>query len=259
MILDSVKQLYRYRWLVLELVLRNLRLRYRGSALGVFWTLLNPLLFMAVYTLVFEVFLKVGLPNYPLYLLCGLIPFTFFGSSLQQGALAIIDGRYYVGRTLFPTVALVVVPVLTNAANFLIAMPLVVALALVLKVHLGWNLLLLPVVFLAQLLVTQSVVVLLATFNVFYRDVQELLGYAMSALLFLTPIFYKATSIPVQYRGIIALNPLAALTDSYQRILYDGTLPDFSRLGYAFVLGVVGLLVANAVFARYREAFAQYL
>jgi len=135
----------------------------------------------------------------------------------------------------------------------------VIVLALVLKVHLGWGLLLLPVVFLAQLLLTQAVVTLLATFNVFYRDVQELLAYAVSALLFLTPIFYKVSSIPVQYRGVISLNPLAALTDSYQRILYDGSLPDFSRLGYAFVVGIVGLLVANAVFARYREAFAQYL
>ena len=88
---------------------------------------------------------------------------------------------------------------------------------------------------------------------------QELLAYAVSALLFLTPIFYKASSIPPQYASLIALNPLAALTDSYQRILYDGTMPDFSRVGYAFAVGILGLFVANAVFSRYREAFAQYL
>jgi len=257
--LEPARSLYKYRWLVYELVLRNLRLRYRGSIFGVFWTLLNPLLFMAVYTFVFSVILKGAIPKFPLFLLCGLVPFTFFSTAVQQGSSAIVDGRVYVGKTLFPTIVLIVVPVLANAVNFAIALPLVLILALVLHVHLGASLLLLPVVLVVQLVLTQAIATLLAVVNVFYRDVQELLGYVMSALLFLTPIFYLPTSAPARYQAVFQLNPLAALVDSYQRILYAGAVPDFGRLGFAFGAAVLLALVANAVFIRYREAFAQYL
>ncbi len=257
--LDSVRELHRYRWLISELTLRTLRLRYRGSVLGVFWTLLNPLLYMSVYTLVFTVFLKGTIPNFPLYLLCGLVPFTFFSTSMQQGTSSIVDGRAYVGKTLFPTIVLTVVPVLANAVNFLIAMTLVFGLAILLRVHLGWGLLLLPVIFAIQLLFTQALVTMLATVNVFYRDVRELLDNALSALLFLTPIFYKVGSIPPKFVGIVLLSPLASVTDSYQHILYYGTMPDLPRLIYGLVVAVLLALVSNAVFAHYREAFAQYL
>lgn len=257
--LHSAKQLYRYRWLVYELVLRNVRLRYRGSVLGLVWTLLNPLIFMALYTIVFSVFMKNRVPNYPLYLLAGIIPFNFFANSLIQGTTSIIDGRFYVGKTLFPSVVLLVVPVLTNAVNFFLSMPLVLILMVALKVHLGWGLLFLPVVFVIQILLTQAIVSVLATVNVFYRDVQELMNYATSVLFFLTPIFYLASVVPERWSGIIRFNPLAAIIDSYHRILYDGALPSFSQLGFALVVGVVGLLVANTVFERYRESFSQYL
>jgi len=256
---DSVRQLHRYRWLIYELVLRNVRLRYRGSALRELWTLLNPLLFMAMYTLVFSIYMKANIPNYPLYLLAGIVPFNFFSSAITQGTTSIIDGRFYVGKTLFPSVVLVVVPVLTNSVNFFLSSPLVIALALLLKVHLGWSLLLLPVVFVVQLLFTQAVVTVLATVDVFYRDVQELVGYLASVLFFLTPIFYLRSSVPPAFSPIVVLNPLAAIVEAYQHILYDGTLPDFSRLGFAFAVAVVGVVLANGLFERYRESFGQYL
>src|SRR5215469_3718221 len=105
--LDTFRRLYRFRWLLVELVLRDLRLRYRGSVLGFAWTLLNPLFFMAIYTLVFSVYLRVPIPHYPLFLLSGLVPWTWFATAIQQGATAIVDGRLYVGKTTFPTEVLI--------------------------------------------------------------------------------------------------------------------------------------------------------
>ncbi len=106
MILDNVTKLYQFRWLVYELVLRNVSLRYRGSLLGFLWTFLNPILFVGIYTLVFSVYLKAGIHNFALFVLAGMVPYTCFSASVLQGTTSILDGRAYVGKTLFPTIAL---------------------------------------------------------------------------------------------------------------------------------------------------------
>ncbi|HEY8322593.1 MAG TPA: ABC transporter permease [Candidatus Baltobacteraceae bacterium] len=254
--------IYRYRWLIYELVLRNLRLRYRGSILGFAWTLANPLLFMAVYTLVFSVILKNGMANFPLYLLAGIVPWTWFASGLAQGATSILDGRLYVGKTLFPSEVLVVVPVLTNGVNFALSLPFIAIVALLLHVHLGWSLLMLPVVVLVELILLQGLATLFATVNVFYRDVNELLTYAITALMFLTPIFYTqslvATHVP-QMAGILALNPLAGIIAGFQAILYGGAMPDLKSLAYSAIVGFVLLATGQWVFERYRESFSEFL
>ncbi len=238
---------FRYRWLIYELVLRNIRLRYRGSVLGFTWTLANPLLFMLVYTLVFSLILKNGIPHFPLYLLAGIVPWTWFASGLGQGATSILDGRLYVGKTLFPSEVLVLVPVLTNGVNFALSVPFVIVLALFWHVHLGWSLLALPLIALIELVLLQGLATLFATVNVFYRDINELLGYAITALMFLTPIFYSPSVVAARAPAIapiLALNPLAGITTAYQAVLYAGTAPDWKALGYdavvAFVLLAIG-------------------
>jgi lipopolysaccharide transport system permease protein len=254
--------IYRYRWLIYELVLRNLRLRYRGSILGFTWTLANPLLFMGIYTLVFSFILKNGIAHFPLYLLAGIVPWTWFASGLTQGATSILDGRLYVGKTLFPSEVLVVVPVLTNGVNFVLSVPFIIVVALISHVHLGWSLLLLPVVALVEAVLLQGLATMFATINVFYRDVNELLGYAITALMFLTPIFYAqslvATHAP-QLAPILALNPLAGIIGAFQAILNDGTVPDLKALAYSAVVGFVLLAVGQWLFERYRESFSEYL
>ena len=129
--------IYRYRWLVLELVLRDLRIRYRGSALGLAWTFINPLIFTCIYTLVFGVFLHTDVPNYPVYLLSALLPWTWLSGALQQSTAALVDGRMYVGKTIFPIEILVLVPVLSHGWNFLCSIPMVFLIAALFKVHPG--------------------------------------------------------------------------------------------------------------------------
>lgn len=255
-------KLYRYRWLIYELVLRNLRVRYRGSVLGFAWTFANPLLFMLIYTFVFSVVLKNGIHAFPLYLLAGIVPWTWFSSGLLQGTTSIADGRLYVGKTLFPSETLVLVPVLTNAVNFALSIPFIIIVALIFHVHLGWSLLLLPVVALVELMLLQGLATLFATINVFYRDVTELIGYAITALLFLTPIFYTREIVLARvpaFAAFLSLNPLSGIIGSFQAILYGGGLPDFKMLGYSAAFGFVLLAVAQWIFERYRESFSEYL
>jgi lipopolysaccharide transport system permease protein len=252
-------RLYNYRWLLYELVLRDLRLRYRGSALGFAWTLLNPLLFMAIYTLVFSVYLRIPIAHYPLFLLSGLIPWTWFAAAVQQGTTAILDGRHYVGKTTFPTEVLLAVPVFANAVNFVLSLPVLLLLSVAFKVHVAAAVLALPVLFIIQTAITFALVQLLATFNVFYRDLQQLVLYAVTALFYLTPIFYTVAQVPERFKFMLGWNPFAALIVSYQDIFYYGVFPTASDIGFASLIALLLLLLAQGSFLRYRESFSQYL
>lgn len=262
MLLDlhrTTRTTLRYRWLAMELLSHDLKVRYRGTILGFMWALLNPLLFMAIYTLVFSVYLHIRIPNYPLYLLCGMIPYTWLANAVQQGISAIPDGRMYVGKTLFPTELLILAPILVNGVNFIISLVLIALFALVMGVHLGWSLLLLPVVVAIEFLLIAGTTLLAATFNVFYRDLQQLVAYAMSALFFITPIFYQRESVPAKWHFLITFNPLAAIISMFQSILYSGSMPSFKELGFAAAVAVVLVAVAAACFQRYRDFFGEYV
>lgn len=239
--------------------MRDLKLRYRGSVLGFAWTLINPLLFMAVYTLVFSVFLKAGINNFPLYLLSGLLPWNWLSTALQQGTGAIVDGRMYVGKTLFPTEALIVVPVASNLVNFLLSLPVFVLIAFLLHGKLGLALLALPVLIVLQCAITFGLVALLATFNVFYRDVQQLVVYVLMLLFFLTPIFYSPSVIPEAFRPLALSNPFAALVTSYHHVLFENSFPSASALIYLTLTAIVLVGVGQLVYNHSKESFGEFL
>jgi ABC-type polysaccharide/polyol phosphate export permease len=249
----------KHRWLIYELVLRDLRLRYRGSLLGFAWTLLNPVIFMAIYTLVFSVYLHVQVPHYAMYLLAGLIPWGWLSGAVSAGTSSILDGRFYVGKTQFPTIVLVAVPVVSNAVNFLLSLPILALLAVLMHIHWGLPLLFLPLLILVELTLVSGIVLLLATANVFYRDVQQLMTYGLTAMMYLTPIFYLRDQVPAAFRPLIVWNPLAALMGAYQDVLYANTVPSASDMAYALIFGLVLLAIAYGTFVRVQESFSQYL
>jgi len=249
----------RYRWLLFELVNRDVRLRYRGSVLGFAWTLLNPVLFMAIYTLVFSVILKSGVRAYPLFLLSGLIPWTWFSSAVGQAVTSILDGRMYVGKTLLPAELLVLVPVLSNGVNFLITIALLFPVSLALGVNVGWALLFLPILVFAELCMALGFSFFVATLNVFYRDFQQLVGYALLAAFFLTPIFYSRMVVPPNLQFMVAFSPIAALISGYQSVFYYGRPPSWSELLFAVAFGIFILLAGALYFNRHRDAFGGYV
>jgi lipopolysaccharide transport system permease protein len=255
----NVRVVMRYRWLLYELVVRDLRLRYRGSVLGFAWTLLNPILFMAIYTLVFAVFLKSNIHNYPLFLLAGMIPWYWLLGAVGQAVTSVLDGATYVGKTLLPIELLVLVPVLSNGVNFLIEVALLFPIAIALHVNVLWALMFLPLLVLVELSMVLGLSFLVATFNVFYRDLQQLVSYALLAIFFLTPIFYARSAVPANLQFIVKINPIAALVSAFQDVFYSGTLPHWRDLAFAAGFGIFVLGVALGYFNRYREAFVEYV
>ena len=255
---SNVRTIVQYRWLLYELVVRDLKLRYRGSLLGLAWTLLNPVVFMAIYALVFSVYLRTNIKDFPLYLLSGLIPWMWFAGAIGQSVTAIVDGRAYVGKTLLPTELLIYVPVLSNGLNFLITIALLFPLSLALGTDARWALLFLPLMALIELTMILGFSLLVATYNVFYRDLQQLVGYAVTALFFLTPIFYARASVP-QNLQFLVLSPVAGLISAYQSVFYYGSPPNLLELSFSAAFSFAILIVALALFNRNRDAFGEYV
>lgn len=250
---------FKHRWLIYELVLRDLRLRYRGSLLGFTWSLLNPVLFMAIYTLVFSIYLRVHIPHYAMYLLAGLVPWGWLSGAVTAGTSSILDGRFYVGKTLFPTIVLVAVPIASNAVNFLLSLPVLLLFALLMHVHWGLPLVYLPLLIFIELVMVSGIVLLLATVNVFYRDFQQLTTYALTALMYMTPIFYLREQVPPSFQPLVTWNPLAGLMSGFQDVLYANRFPNAGDLLYALAFGLAVLAVAYGTFNRLQESFSQYL
>jgi len=251
--------LLRQRWLIYVLVTQELKLRYRGSVIGFFWTLLNPLVFMIIYTLVFSVFLRIDIEKYSVFVLSGLIPWIWFTEAIARGTNSIISGGGFIKSSLFPSEVLPATPVASAMINFVFALPLLFLFLGLFRVDLGWSLLALPVVMAVQFMLALGIVLITATYNVFFRDLQFLVNHILLALFFLTPILYDLSIIPERFHTIMMLNPLTTLIDSYRSIFFYGSFPDWVNLGYLFLLALMLFWLGSWVFARHKEVFAEYL
>jgi homopolymeric O-antigen transport system permease protein len=257
--LDLCRTLYRYRELIGVLVAKQLKLRYRGSVLGFLWTLLNPLLLMLVYTLVFSVYLRIEMENYPAFLFSGLLPWMWLSSSLQQGVTSILDSTGLVTRSQFPAEVLPVVTLTANTVNFLFTLPLLFAFLLAFRVSLGSPLLLLPALVAIQYLLALGLVLIVSAVNIYFRDLQHIIGHLLTAFQFLTPVFYPLSLVPESLRPWALMNPLAILVTAFQDVLYFNRVPNGLPLLGLLACACVLLSIGAAMFNRYKQAFAEAL
>jgi len=256
--LRNLRELYQYRALLWSLTQRELKARYRGSALGFLWTFLNPTLLMLVYSLVFSVYMRQNIPNYTFFMFVGLLPWISFTASVSGGASAISDRRDLLTKVRFPAQVLPATVVLTNLINYLLSLPLMVALGYFFGVSISWHAALFPLVLLVQLLFTLALSYLVSALNVAFRDLQHLVGNLLTLWFFLTPILYAPETIPAAVRDAAILgNPMATIVTSYQAIFYHHQLPDFRALGLVALVSGVLLWLATSVFERRREEFAE--
>lgn len=267
-ILKHLRELWQYRELVRNLVVRDLKVRYKNSLLGVAWSWLNPLLMMVVYTIFFTVLLRhTNLPHYPVFLLSGLLPWNFFSESLTSATGSIVNNAHLIKKVYFPREILPVAIVLASLVNFIIALPILFALTLIFGAPLTPWVLLLPATILIQVLFTIGLTLILSTLNVFYRDTQFILSVLMLAWFFLTPVFYPIETVPqsatllgVTFNArlwLYRLNPMASIIASYHDLLYTGAPTGLDFLLRTAVTSLVVLAVGYLVFLRYSPRFGE--
>lgn len=258
----QLKELYRYRALIWNLVVRELKARYRGSMLGFFWSFLNPLLLTTVYTLVFSVYLRFGMEDYVVHLMSGLLPWLWFSSSLLESSGSILAGGNLIKKILFPAEVLPLVVVLANGINFLLSLPILLLFVMAFKalgfgVSIGISLISVPVVICIQLIFTVGLGFMVSALCVHYRDIQHVLGNLLTLWFFLTPIIYPITQVPERFRFMVNLNPVAPLIFAYQDIFYHGKFPSFSQLSIVAIMAIFTYTVGSTVFEKYRGTFAE--
>src|SRR5918992_5016271 len=213
---QNLANLFRYRGLVQTLVARDLKARYRGSVLGFFWSFFNPLLLLLVYSFVFSTVLPSthteDLQPYALFMFCGILPWTWFSSSILESANVLISGGNLIKKVLFPAEVLPIVTVLANMVHFILGLPILAAFLIYYQRPLDpLELLWFPVIVLVQLLLLVGLSLLVAALTVHFRDLKDILGNLLTLWFFSTPIIYPMTQAPEQYRWLLNLNPMTHL------------------------------------------------
>jgi len=255
----TISAIFQRRWLLYVMVVHNLKLRYRGSLFGFLWTLLNPLLFMGIYTLVFSTIFRYNIKHYPVFVLSGLLAWTWFSESIATGTTAVISGSGFIKSSIFPSEILPAVSVATAMMNFVFALPLLFLFLGIFQVPMGWSLLALPIIMVVHFVLTLGIVCIVATYNVFYRDLQQLITHILMALFFLTPVFYDISIAPSRYLRFLRLNPLAVLINSYRSIFFYNQFPNWVNLGYLSLIAVALLWLGSRVYENHKEVFAEYI
>lgn len=255
------RQVIYYRDLLWSLVVRELKVLYKRSILGVAWTLLNPLLQLLVFSVIFQQVLKAGegIDNYISYAFSGLLIWGWTQSALFQATGLITGNRPLIRQPTFPVPILPIVTVTTGLIHFLLALP---ALAIIMafdQISLNWTVLLFPLLLALQFILTLSFAYPLAALNVTFRDTQHTLGVILQLLFYLLPIFYTVQdkNIPEWLRTFYAWNPLVILIEAYRSILLNGQLPPTSGLLILAGIGAVLLPIGYRIFQRQSERFVE--
>lgn len=261
--MEELRNLYRYRQLIAALTARDLKARYRGSILGYFWSLANPLLLLAVYTLVFTKFFpRLDMQAYPLFLFAGILPWTFFSAAVLESTGSISSNAGLIKKVMFPAEALPLVVVLSHLVHFALAVPVLLA-ALVAFTLAGQAvvtaaILMLPVLMLLQTVFVAGVAMVVSSASILFRDLRDIITNLMQIGFFMTPIIYPMPEWKL-LRAALRLNPMTPFVLGYQNVVYYGRMPSMPdmalMIGYAIVAAIAGVFV----FGRLRDTLAEAL
>lgn len=271
-LVTHTRELWAYRDLIYNLVLRDLKVRYKNSILGILWSLINPLLMMLVFTFVFGVLAGNNeIPAYPVFLLSGLLAWQLFSSSIMGATGSIVGNAHLIKKVYFPREVLPISVVMSSVVNYVLALPVYFILAMALGCTPTLWVLFLPVILLIQLIFTLGISFILATLNVFYRDTGIVMEVVTLAWFFMTPIFYSInqvapggahiggialSSYDVQ-RWMRILNPMASLIATYRDILYYGERPGLDFFMRTAATALFFLIIGYLVFLRFSPVFGE--
>ncbi|HEY2014299.1 MAG TPA: ABC transporter permease [Bryobacteraceae bacterium] len=248
-----------YLYLIQNLVVKDFKIRYRNMSLGVLWSLLNPLVMMAVYYFVFTKIFKQPIPQFPLFLLCGLVPFNFFTVAWATGTTSIVDNAGLIKRVPVPREIIPITTVLSCCIHLLVQVALLLSVATIygkgFNVHWFW----LPVVWALELVFVCGLALLTSAINVFIRDTRYVVESATLVLLFLVPVFYDFSIIPKEYEQIYDLNPVAATVISLRKIVYEAKPPVPGTLWRLVGVSLTVFLIGLLFFRRVKPMFYEHI
>ncbi len=257
--------IFEYRGLIWNFIKRDISQKYAGSLLGLYWSVINPIITLIVYILVFGVFLKVRLPgnsdiwDFALYFAAGFLPWTAFQDSVMRSARSIIDNKNYIKKVPFPSEIFPIYVTLSEGMNLLISLVIFFILFLILKGVPTIYILLLPFAIILQIMVTLSLAFFLSSGAVYFRDIPQMLGAVFMIWFWATPIAYTVNLIPADLQWIVTLNPAYYMLEIYRDALFYGKIPDMSVLIPFMFFSSVLLIVSVLFFRKTKRGFGELL
>ena len=258
--LGKIQEIYNYREMIVSLVKRELRGKYKASVLGFLWTFLNPLFQMLVYTIVFSYILESNIDNFPIFLFIGLIPWNFFGTAIASGAACVVNQENLIKKIYFPRIVLPISYVTSMFINMLLTF--IVIFVAIFVTGYGINpvaLLFLPLVMLTEYILALGICMLASALTVYFRDLEYILGILNMAWMYLTPILYTIDMVPEDLRFLLDFNPMTPIILAYREILYYKQVPQMTMLLQAGLFGGIILIIGIVVFEKIQRRFVEEL
>ena len=256
---EDIKSLIGYRWLLQLLVERDLKIKYRRSVLGYFWSILNPLLMMIILTIVFSTVFRFDIPNYPVYLLAGQLMYSFFAEATSMALESILDGAALIKKVYLPKFIFPLSRVLSSFTSVILSLCALFLVMVITGVEFHLTLLLLPVALLYILIFSIGIGFIMSAAVVFFRDLKYLYSVLLTALNYITPIFYPVSIVPPEYKALVMYNPLYHFVTFFRQVTIYGQWPDFEThlfcFGYAFGTIFLGIYC----FRRHQNNFILYV
>jgi len=257
----DIKELFNYRELLLSITIREIKVRYKQSILGILWSILQPLSMMAIFTVVFSYFIKIpsdGIP-YPIFSLTGLLPWTFFSSALSFAIPSVVSNISLVTKIYFPREIFPLASVLAALVDFCIAVGIYICMLLYYRIGLTVNAFYVVPLLTMQIVLTLGISFFAAAINVYYRDVKYVLPFALQFWMYACPIIYPLSVVPKWLIPFYMLNPMAPIIDGYRRALLLGMAPDLSATLIASAVTVFVFFLSYRFFKQVEMSFADVI
>lgn len=248
-----------YFFLLSNLMQKDFKIRYRNMSLGVFWSLLNPLVTMGVLTFVFTKIFPSTQRAFPVFVLCGIVPFNFFSFAWGSGTQAIVESTAFVKRVAIPREIIPIASVLSNCLHLLIQIALLLFVTLIYRNPVNKNWVWLPVIWGFFVIFVSGLVMITSAVNVFIRDVRYLVESFNAVLFWLVPVMYPFSFIPLQYKEIYQLNPVAAMVMALRNILLENSAPGGHIMRNLAFVSCLTFVVGLIIFRSVKRSFYDYL
>jgi lipopolysaccharide transport system permease protein len=254
----TLTSLVRYRALLQKLVLKDLKLKYRGSVLGFLWSLVNPLVMIAVYSLAFKYILQNRTEGFVFLVLLGVLAWTFFANSAMMSTGAIADSGALLKSVFFPRAILPIATVLFNLSQYLLmAVVFLPVMLVIFRVPPAAPMLAYPLFLLLQVVFTVGVALILSTGTTFFRDIRHLLEVALMVLFWTTPIVYELHQVPARFRLVVLASPLSSYVVAYKDIFFHQRWPDLAVWTFATAYAIIAFAVGAALLLKFEDRFAE--
>lgn len=254
-----MEEIFKYRTLLIELVKRDIKKKYRRSILGVLWSMLNPFFTMLIVAMVFSSFFKFAIKNFPVYLLTGQLIFNFYSEATNTAMGSILENASLIKKVYVPKHIFPIARVLSSCVNFILSLPGLILIIVITKAPVKFSIVFSIIPVLYVLFFCFGVGLLLSSVAVYFRDMFHLYGVLLTALNYLTPLFYPKEIVPEKYMIFLKMNPLVYFVDLFRDMVYYGKMPTLNEhLNCIFII-IISIFIGVIVFNLNKKKFILYI